>query len=120
MQTANKIIVNNVQMNSNINSEAIPLPNIYGFAVQAVYTGTPTGTIKLQASVDAFKYASDINPQVPTNWNDIDNSSLIVSSAGIYTINFIGSFYTFFRFVYTDASGGTSTARVTVTVNMKG
>lgn len=120
MQTGNKVFLTNVLMNTNITSEALPLPNIYGFAIQAVYTGTPGGTLKLQASVDAFKYASDVNPQVPVNWVDIADSSFIIDSAGIYVWNFTGSFYTFVRLVYTDSSGGTSTARLTATLNVKG
>jgi hypothetical protein len=120
MQTANQIIISNQTMNTTINSPAIPLPNIYGFAIQAVYTGVPTGTLKLQASVDAFKYANDAQPQVPVNWVDIADSAFPVSSAGIYTWNYNGAFYTFVRLVYTDASGGASTAKLTATINLKG
>lgn len=120
MNTANKILSSNVLMNTTINTEAVPLPNIYGYAIQAVYTGTPTGTLRLQASADAFKYANDAQPQVPTNWTDITDTSVSISSAGSYMWNVIGVFYTFVRVVYSDSSGGMSTARLTTTINVKG
>lgn len=107
-------------MNTTITSPAVPLINIYGYAVQAVYTGTPTGTLKLQVSADAFKYAGNPQPQAPTNWDDVPDSFFTIDSAGIYVVNVIGAFYNFVRLVYTDASGGTSTAKLTAVINVKG
>lgn len=120
MRVANKQLLSSVLMNTTINSDAIPLPNEYGYAIQATYTATPTGILKLQASNDAFKYANDAQPQVPTNWTDIDNSSLAISASGNMMWNVTGSFYTFVRLVYTDSSGGTSTARLSAIINVKG
>ena len=120
MNVANIPMVTNALMNTTIRSPAIPLPNIYGYAVQAVYTGTPTGTLTLECSADAFKYANDAQPQVPVNWDTITDSPFTVTSAGIYVWNVTGCFYNFVRLVYTDASGGTSTARLTAVINVKG
>lgn len=120
MNVFNKQIVVNQAVNATVNSPAIPVVNTYGYAVQAVYTGTINGTIKLQASVDAFKYVNDNQPQVPTNWDDIANSSFVLSSAGVTVWNVTGAFYTFFRVVFTDASGGTSTGHLTINANAKG
>jgi len=120
MKTANQIIVTSALMNTTVNSPAVPLQDIYGYAVQALYTGTPTGALKLQASCDAFKYAHDVNPQTPQTWTDVTDSSFSITSAGSYVWNVTGAFYSFFRVVYTDGSGGSSTARLTITVNVKG
>lgn len=120
MDVANKRLFTSTVMNANLTSEAIPLPNIYGFAIQAVFTGTPTGTFKLQASSDPFKYANAAQPQVPTNWTDIADSSAPVSAAGNYMWNFNGCFFEFVRLVYTDGSSGASTAVLNATINLKG
>lgn len=102
-----------------VNSNPIRLDQIYGFAVQAVWTGTPTGTFKLQASCDTPPNQSQVangGPDPITHWDDIANSSYAVGgSAGSYTWNFNGSFYNYMRLVYTNASGtGTVTANLCV------
>jgi hypothetical protein len=96
------------------------LPDIIGYAVQAVYTGTPNGTIKLQASVDPFKYVVNGGLQAPTHWADIPSSSITLNAAGVYIWNITDVYYTFVRVVYTDASGGTSTAVLNVNICTKG
>ena len=120
MRSNNAVLVTNAVMNTTITSPAVQLDQIIGYAIQAVYTGTPTGTFKLQASNDPVKLAYDVNPQTPTNWTDIANSSYSVSSAGIYTWNVTDVFYTFVRLVYTDGSSGTSTAVLNANINFKG
>lgn len=120
MNVFNDIILNKVVMNTTITSQAVPVVNMYGFAIQAVYTATPSGTLKLQASADPFNYASPVQPPVPTNWTDVTDSSEPVSGAGVFIWNVTGVFYNYVRVVYTDSSGGTSTAVLTVTINGKG
>jgi hypothetical protein len=120
MKIANTPLMTNVVMNDDLESDAIQLTNIFGYTVQAVYVGTPTGTFKLQASVDPIKFANDAQPQVPTNWNDIAGSSFAVTSSGITTWNVTNSFYTFVRLVYADGSGGSSTAVLNAVINVKG
>jgi len=120
MKTNQIPIVTNAVMNTTINSTPVAIPDIYGYAIQAVYTGTPNGTLKLQASADPFKYVTPNTPQTPTNWVDIADSSFTITSAGTYMWNYNGSFYTFVRLVYTDASGGTSTAVLNANITIKG
>jgi hypothetical protein len=75
-------------MNANINSLAMQLENMFGFSIQVVLTGTPTGTFKLQASADPVTKANQVfgtNGAViytPTNWTDTASSSQAVSAAG--------------------------------------
>lgn len=104
-------------MNANIFSQALQLRNMYGYAIQAFWTGTPTGTIKLQGSCDPWSPA----PFIPTNWSDLDQTSLTISNAGNELWNVFDVMYNWVRFVYIDASGGTSNAILTSAVfNGKG
>ena len=120
MNVFNEPIITNAVMNHTISSAAIPIVNSFGYTVQAVYTGTPTGSLKLQGSNDKFEYVNAAQPQVPTNWNDIKNSSFSITSAGICTWNVQGPFYNYVRLVFTDGSGGLSTAVLNATFNAKG
>lgn len=120
MKTNQIPLFTNETMDGDLASNAIALPDVYGFAIQAVYDDTPIGTFKLQGSNDPFKYVVPNTVQVPTNWTDITDSSFTVSSAGSYMWNMNGSFFTFVRLVYTDASSGTSTAKLSATITIKG
>jgi hypothetical protein len=133
MKTFNQTIATSVPLNANYNSPYVPLRNIYTYAIQAVITGTPTGTIQLQASNDPETNDTQYNvasvsaplggrpPAVaPSNWTTITNSPFVVTSSGIefWNVNYTG--YTFVRVQYIDGSGGTSTATMTITFNGKG
>lgn len=117
------IIPSGTVMNSNINSKAMQLQNSMFYNIQLVFTGTPTGTFKLQASSDnsATMTAAGQFPYQPINWTDVLNSPQVVSAAGTLMWNVEWASYNFVRVVYTDGSGGTSTAVMTVsTMNVKG
>lgn len=117
-----KQIVTDEVMDDDITSEAVPVYNAYGFYVQAIVTGTPTGSIKLQASGCDPKYVQGPQPQVPPedSWNDIDDSEVSLSSAGITSWNYNGAYFTFLRVAYEDGSSGASTAVLNVRVTVKG
>lgn len=99
-----------------------------GFAIQVVFTGTPTGSFKLQASCEGVSKQNEVigvNGAVTynvTNWSDVANSSFSVTAAGNVFWNYDGNVnWTFVRVVYTDTSSGASTAIVTsATINCKG
>lgn len=100
-----------------VNSNSIPLDQTYGFAIQAVWTGTSAGTLKLQASNDAPVRETQTNnggPDTITNWTDIANSSTaVISGGGNFMWNFTGCFYRNVRLTYTNATGtGTLTASI--------
>jgi hypothetical protein len=123
MRVYNKQISTNVALNANYNSPAALLKSIYVYAVAAIVTGTPTGTIKLQASNDPE--TNDTMPlgipqPAPVNWVDIKDSSFVLSAAGetMWNVQAVG--YNYVRVVYTDSSGGTSTATMNVIINAKG
>lgn len=126
MRTFTKQISTAVVLNANRNSPYTTLKNIYTYAMAAIITGTPNGSIKLQASNDPETNDTQTNttglpPAVgPTNWADIDGSNFTVTTAQevMWNVNAVG--YNYVRVVYTDASGGTSTATMTIIVNCKG
>jgi hypothetical protein len=108
-------------MNATITSKAMQLQNHLFYCIQLVWTGTPTGTFKLQGSCDnSATMTAAGQAYVPTNWTDIPTLSEAVSAAGSYLFNESFAAYNFVRIVYTDGSSGTSTATVTVsTMNAK-
>lgn len=120
------IIPKNTVMNANLTSSAQQLQNAIGFAIQVVFTGTPTGTFKLQASADPADAANATGKFTailtkPNNWTDITDSSQAVSAAGDITWNYTSPNYNWVRVIYTDGSSGTSPAViVSCTFNGKG
>lgn len=101
-------LATSVVMTSNLTTASQPLPQVYGYAVQAVFTGTTVaGTLKLQCSVNN------------ASWADVDNSSQTLSASGTFVYNVNGSFYPYMRVVYTD-SGSSGDARISVYLYTKG
>ena len=102
-------------MNTTINSQAMQTWDVFTFAIQVVFTGTPTGSFKLQCSCDNIsqKGGATLPLYAPVNWTDIAGSPQSVTSGGsvVWNVSDIG--YNYVRVVYTDTSGGTSTAVIT-------
>lgn len=126
MRTFNKQIVAAQALNASFNSAYTPLKGIYTYAMAFIVTGTPTGSVKLQASNDpetndTQTNATGLPPAVgPTNWADITDSNFTLTASGetMWNVNAVG--YNYVRVVYTDTSGGTSTATAKIIVNGKG
>lgn len=133
MRTFNKTVATAVPLNANYNSPYTQLRNIYTYTMAAIITGTPTGTIQIQASNDPETNDTQTNqatvlgnpptnpPSVaPTNWVTITGSPFVVSSSGeeMWNVNAVG--YNYVRVQYIDGSGGTSTATMTIIFNGKG
>lgn len=122
MRVGNDQIITNGSMTgtSTINSDPFWVGQAIGYAVQAVWSGTPTGTIKLQASIDAVEPnpSNSNEPATITNWEDITDSSYsITGSAGTYTWNVTDVFYRWVRVVYVNSS---STGTLNARFNTKG
>lgn len=133
MRTFNKTMATAVPLNANYNSPYMQLKQIYTYTMAAIITGTPTGTIQIQASNDPETNDTQVqtsydpggnptNPPAvgPVNWVTIANSSFPVTSAGetMWNVNYAG--YNYVRVQYTDSSGGTSTATMKIIFNGKG
>ncbi len=106
---------------SEVDSSPITIDQIFGYAVQAIWTGTPNGTMLLQASCDAparETQTSNGGPDVVTNWSDITGTSItIAGSSGNFMWNLDGTFYRYFRLKYVNTSG---TGSLTVNAVLKG
>ena len=90
-------MVTDQSMTSSSNSAAQDVGLYQGYAIQAVWTGTPTGTLKLQATVNG------------TDWSDIAGTSTsLTGSASSWLWNVTDILYESVRLVYT-ASSGTGT-----------
>jgi hypothetical protein len=111
MKSNTIVLLTNAAMTgtTTVESAPIPLEQIFGYAVQAVWTGTPNGSLKLQASCDApgrDNQTSNGGPDDVTNWTDIAGSTLAITGvAGNYMYNVTDAFYRYFRVVYTNTSG---------------
>lgn len=107
-------------MNSTFTSSPVPLTNVFNYAIQIVFTGTPDGVFSLQSSCDTDTPANMAN-SASMNWTTITDSQFTVVGAGNVEWNVDGAGYTWVQVVYTDSSGGASTAVVTsATFNGKG
>lgn len=119
MRVFNDQISTAVVLNANRNSPAVPLKSIFMYSIAFNVTGTPTGTVKLQASNDPE--TNDTIPlPAPANWVDIANSSFSLTASGetMWNVQYVA--YNYVRVVYTDSSSGASTATVNIIFNGKG
>lgn len=127
MRTYNNNTINqNIVLNANINSTPYQLKNIYQYTVVMNITGSPTGTLKLQASNDPETNDTQTNntfnappTKIPTNWADVTGSSFTAAiGCNMWNVYFTG--YNWVRVVYSDASSGSSTATGSIIMNAKG
>lgn len=133
MRTFNKTVATAVPLNTNYNSPYTQLRNIYTYCMSANISGTPTGTLSIQASNDPETNDTQTNQatvpgqppsnppsKAPTNWVTIANSTFAVTTSGetMWNVNAVG--YNYVRVQYLDSSGGTSTATMTIIFNGKG
>lgn len=88
-------------MTANITSLYQNLDEGVSFSVQVSYTGSPVGTIQLQASNDVLTSSADS----PTNWTPIPQSIATVNGAGNYMLNYDLPAFTWIQLVYTFTSG---------------
>jgi hypothetical protein len=104
---------NPVSLGTSANLKAIWLGHIANYAIQLVFTGTPNGTFKLQASND------EVDPRMPiaqieaglVNWTDIADSGQLITAAGNHTWTVENAGYAWVRVVWTQISGtGTLTS----------
>jgi hypothetical protein len=91
----NKLIVTNGDMTSNVTSPAMDMSQVDAIIFYATWTGTPTGTLKLQVSIT-------------TNDNDfvdlLDSSVSIAGVAGKFMWNIADTNFDQIRLVYVAGS----------------
>lgn len=94
-----------VSMSASINSTSQQMNQYAVACVQAVFTGSPVGVLKLQISNDN------------SNWTDYGGSEQSISAAGNFAWNLANIGYQYVRLVYTKTSGS---GALSVTVSGKG
>jgi len=106
MRVFNDTITIGTDLASNQTSDAYSVEHIANFAVQFALTGSPSGTIKVQASLDA------------ESWSDVPSASTSVAASGVFFINVVDAGYNYMRVVYERTTGtGTITKAL---INGKG
>lgn len=99
-------IVINGNMASNITSDTIYLRVECMLSIQAIWTGTPTGTLKIQTSNIPGQAPAGGNPTGITTWTDYTGTSQsLTGSAGDFVWRFTFMPDTWARLVYTASSG---------------
>lgn len=95
-------------MNSSFNGQAYHVETLEGYSVCAAWTETSAtlaGTLKLQASNDAFTDNVGNIEKSNATWVDITGSSVAVSGSGSQFWNVSDVYYKAFRIVWTSSSG---------------
>lgn len=117
-------IIANASMTSTVNSEGIDLNQTVLYSIQASWTGTPVGTLKLQISDDIVPVAASSTNPVGTNpagnvinWSDYTGSPSLVNGPGNFVWNVSDVGYRWVRLVYTPSS---STGTLNATFSGKG
>lgn len=112
-------IVTNGNMASSITSETVPLDQVFGYSIQAVYTtaGTLAGVLELQASSN-HQEDNEKNVIVAGNWVTISGTPVTLTGAGSFIWNVQDPNYLWVRLVYTPGVGDSGT--LNATVNTKG
>lgn len=98
-------VVTSGDMSAGINSIGVRLRNLSLSNFQAVFSGSPVGTLKIQVSSQVVQepaQGGDMSQNV-TAWDDYATQD--VSAAGSFTFNLANSGYTYARLVYTRSSG---------------
>lgn len=100
-------------MSDDINTPSQSLTQMQLASVQAVWTGSPVGTFKLQISNDDPKIVDDAD----IVWSDYTGSSTMITTAGNFIWNMTGIGFNLVRLIYVFAGG---TGSLDVTVSGKG
>lgn len=118
MRILNETLLSAASVATTATSAPLLLEYAFGYSIQCVFTGTPTGTLILQAS-DDFNPAANFNVATfePTNWTSITGSSTNITAAGNVLFNTGDIYYRYVRAVYTPVSGS---GTLTIVGNAKG
>lgn len=108
---------------SSRNYKPIWLGHMQNFSVQCTYTGTPSGTFKLQGSDDVGQVNSQSEANQSTgvtHWTDIADSSVVVAAAGDFMINYQNCGFEWVRLVWTASGAGTTPVLTNARLKCKG
>jgi hypothetical protein len=112
------LVLSGTSMLTTITSSPVWLGHIAVYSIQLVFTGTPNGTFKLQASNDDG--GQNVTSPTITNWTDIGSSSQAISAAGTHMYNVADCGYKWVRLVWSDSSSGNPSTLTVARFNVKG
>jgi hypothetical protein len=112
MKFANEKVLTDEDMSADFVSDPILIDQIFGYSFQAIFSGSPDGSFKLQASNDDVS-----RPQNVSNWTDIAGTALVITVDGDAMWNVTNAFYKWVRISWTVLSG---TGSCSVTYASKG
>jgi len=99
--TSFQIVTSGDMSTASINSTPIDVNQLTNASIQAVFTGSPNGTFKLQFS-DSITEPCNSSSIV---WTDYTGSSQSINAAGNFAWNLLDAGYRCLRLVYTRSSG---------------
>ena len=112
-------VFNLLAANANKNSSPIDVSQRIKISAQVIVpSGTITGSLQLQVSNDRAPGLNGFG-FVPTNWSNL-GSAVALSTTGVNLIAQQDMCYAWLRAVFTDSSGGTSTGKISVNLNVLG
>ncbi len=114
------LTLSGTDMRDDITSNPIWLGHIAYYSIQLVFTGTPNGSFKLQASNDIGSNEMNLANASITNWTDISGSATTVSAAGDLMFNAENAGYRWVRVVWTDSTSGNPSTLTSARFNVKG
>lgn len=110
----------NAIANATRSSNAVDIQQVVKMSAQIVVgTGSINGSLQAQVSNDDNVPMSTGKIPVPTNWSNL-GSAVALSTSGPTLMPQQDMCYRYLRFVFTDSSGGTSTANINVQVMQLG
>lgn len=101
------------------NGSVIDANQLFAMSVQAVVTGTSTGTLNVQFSNDISPAVDSNGKPAPTHWSNIATvGTVAIAGAGIYSMPKFDIAYRWIRcqFVHANAAAG----NISVNVNVLG
>ena len=104
-------------------SDPVWLGHIPLYSIQAIWTGTATGNLKLQASNDLGPTQSGfpIDSNSVTNWVDLDDSTIALGGAnGSHLWIVDAASYRWVRLYVDNNDSGSGTSTIVARVNVKG
>lgn len=99
--TSSQIVTSGDMSTTEVDSIPVDMNQILNASIQAVYTGSPVGTLKLQFS-DSLTLPCNSSSIV---WNDYTGSSQSITVAGRFAYNLLDAGYRCLRLVYVRTSG---------------
>lgn len=97
-------LITNGDMSLTLTSIPFPLWQVVGYspgcAIQAVFTGTPNGTLTLQASLDGINYST------------VGGSTQAIAAAGSFLYNISGVYYPFLELKFVPGGGSVGVLNV--------